>query len=91
MQTDFEVFFGDLELTEEQGALCIIQSGDIKITWNKNNQKEVDNAKGIFEDLIKQGFSAFSVGKLGKKGKEKITEFDPKKKGIILIAPMAGG
>ena len=64
--------------------------GDSKLVWSRDNQDEVDNARRTFEDMRKKGFSAFSVGRLGKAG-DRINEFDPDAEKIILTPPLRGG
>ena len=75
-----------------KGILCILGGkGDTKITWNKKNKEEMDNARRTFDELVnKKKFAAFSVSKMGRKSK-KITEFDPNIQKLLLIPPMAGG
>ena len=65
--------------------------GDTKVTWNRKNDCEVENAKRTFDQLVgEQKFAAFAVSKLGKKSK-RITKFDPELEKIIIVPPMAGG
>lgn len=75
----------------EQGVILVLnESGDFRVTWNRKNEAEVKNAKEMFDSMIGKGFTAFSVGKLGKKSK-KITEFNPKMNKILLVPRIAGG
>ena len=64
--------------------------GDTKIIWDPDNEDEVENAEEQFDRLRDKGFSAFSVEKRGKKGKQ-IREFDPDAGKIIMVPGAAGG
>lgn len=67
----------------------LAREGDMKISWNSENEKEVTAAKEIFEKRIKDGWTAFRE-KLGIKG-EKIKIFDPDAERIVLVPPISGG
>lgn len=66
------------------------EQGDTKITWDRDNEDEVAAARASFDLLRGKGFSAFSVGRTGRKGKL-ITEFDPDAERILLVPQIAGG
>lgn len=63
--------------------------GDMKISWNPANEREVAAARESFERRIKDGWAAFRA-KLGSKG-ERITKFDPDAERIIFVPPISGG
>lgn len=63
--------------------------GDMKVSWNSENEKEVSAAKEIFDKRIKESWSAFRE-KGGFKG-DKIRTFDPEAERIILVPPICGG
>ena len=63
--------------------------GDLKISWNSENEKEVTVARETFDKRIREGWSAFRE-KMGIKG-DKIKMFDPDAERIILIPPISGG
>ncbi len=65
------------------------KGGDMKISWNRENQTEVSAAKETFEKRIKEGWSAFR-DKLGLKG-DKIKIFDEDAERIVLVPPISGG
>lgn len=65
-------------------------SGDDKIYWDPKRKSSITHAKKRFDEAIKKGAAAFSVGEDGKKDK-KITKFDSKAGEIIIIGRMAGG
>ena len=66
------------------------KSGDTKIVWDSENRKEIAAARKTYNDLKKQGFTAYSVKDSGKR-KEIVHTFDPYAEKIILVPPMAGG
>jgi 23S rRNA G2069 N7-methylase RlmK/C1962 C5-methylase RlmI len=59
-------------------------NGDTRITWDKENGKEALEAKQKFEDLLKQGYKAYSVTASGNKGR-RIEEFDVDAQEILMI------
>lgn len=65
------------------------KGGDLRISWNSENEREVAVAKETFEKWVRDGWSAFR-DKLGVKG-DKIKTFDPDAERIVLIPPVAGG
>lgn len=65
------------------------RKGDIKISWNSENEAEVAVAKETFEKRIKDGWSAFRE-KFGSKG-DRIKTFDPEAERIVLVPPISGG
>jgi len=74
-----------------QGVILVLnEAGDTKIFWDRKNEAEMENAREIFDSMIDKGFTAFSVGRQGKKSK-KITEFNPKMNKILLVPRIAGG
>ena len=66
-------------------------SGDVKVSWDSDNEEEVKAAKKTFNECVKEKkFAAFSVDKRGKKD-ERIYDFDSSAEEIILVPPIAGG
>lgn len=63
--------------------------GDMKISWNSENEKEVSVAKEIFDKRIKENWTAFRE-KGGFKG-DKIKIFDSGAERIVLVPPISGG
>lgn len=59
-------------------------TGDTRITWDKENGKEALEAKQKFQDLLKQGYKAYSVTASGNKGR-RIEEFDVDAQEILMI------
>jgi hypothetical protein len=64
--------------------------GDLKISWSKENEEEVETAKKIFDEKIKAGWSAFKDRGRGTEG-EKINIFDRSAERIVLVPRIAGG
>lgn len=79
-------------MSKTRGEMRILGAkGDTKISWDKDNEVEVENARRTFDELMgKERFAAFKMK--GRDGKgEQITEFDPDAERLILVPPMAGG
>ena len=66
-------------------------SGDTKVIWDPDNEDEVDAAEAQFNSLKKKGFTAFEVGKRGKKSDERVDEFNPDLGKLIMVPAMRGG
>ncbi len=65
-------------------------TGHTKISWNPRNKQDVKAAEETFTTMRAKGFQAFRVNYRGAKG-ERLTEFDPQAKSIILIPQLQGG
>lgn len=63
--------------------------GDVKISWNSENDKEIAVARETFDKRTKEGWTAFGE-KGGFKG-DKIRTFDPDAERIVLVPPISGG
>lgn len=63
------------------------ESGDVQLTWDKSKPDEVKQARKVFDDLIGQGYQAFS----GPKIDTVLKAFDPKVDRIALLPPIVGG
>jgi hypothetical protein len=66
------------------------KDGDARLTWDPENEGEVDAAKALFDSLKKKRYFAYTVKEDGGKG-EVIHEFDPDAEKIIMALPMRGG
>ncbi len=64
--------------------------GDLKVTWDPENEIEVEAARKAFNDLKKKGMAAFSVKMGGRKGKV-LNDFDPDIEAMIMAPAMVGG
>lgn len=67
----------------------LAQVGDLKISWNRENEKEVSAAKEIFDKRIKEGWTAFRET-FRSKG-DKIKVFDADAQRIVLVPQISGG
>ena len=67
--------------------------GDERLVWDKRNLSEINDAKGTFDKLVKQGLKPYKVDKKGKRTSEIMAEFDPTAQEIIFIPipAMIGG
>jgi hypothetical protein len=68
--------------------LC--EKGDERVVWDKNNGRQAKEAKEKFMQLVKSGYSAYSVDTKGRKNK-RIEEFDVEAEEILMIPPTAKG
>lgn len=68
--------------------LC--EKGDERVVWDSNNGRQAMEAKEKFRDLIKKGYSAYSVDARGKKNR-RIKEFDVEAEEILMVPPTAKG
>lgn len=65
--------------------------GDTKVIWDPKNDDEVDAAEAQFNTLKKKGFTAFEVGRTGRKTSKKVDEFDPELGKLIMVPKATGG
>ncbi len=81
-----------LEVNEMvKGEMKILDpTGHTKVSWNPKKSEEVQVAHETFITMRNKGFQAFRVNYRGAKG-ERLTEFDPQAKSIILIPQLQGG
>jgi hypothetical protein len=67
------------------------RKGDLKLSWNIDNEAEVEAAHDMFKKyVIYKKWSAFREKILGSKG-DKIKLFDANAARIILVPPISGG
>lgn len=57
--------------------------GDESITWDPNNEEEVEQAQQKFTELREAGYNIYAG--------ERVDEFDPTLGELIAVPPMAGG
>ena len=69
-------------------VLC--EKGDERLTWDCENGREAKEAKKKFQDLLKNGYKAYSVDNSGKKNR-RIQEFDVDAEEILMVPPTAKG
>jgi len=68
--------------------LC--EAGDERLVWDREKGQEAKQAKDKFLDLLKKGYSAYSVDTKGHKNR-RIEEFDVEAEEILRIPPTANG
>ena len=59
--------------------------GDKRLTWDSRSLREINAAKEMFVELIKEGLTPYKVGLNGKKTSEVMTEFDPTAEEVLFI------
>lgn len=65
-------------------------TGDERIVWDKDNGREAKQAKKKFLELLKKGYTAFSVDHQSEKNR-KITEFDIDAEEILMVPETVKG
>lgn len=74
-------------LDEDTGSIAELNhEGDTKYTWNRKNQAECNAAREHFDNLLKKGFLAFKVTRLGCKG-DQTEAFNPSAGKYLFTAP----
>jgi hypothetical protein len=70
------------------GVFRILSSkdGDKRIVWNNKSIREINAAKEMFINLIKEGLTPYKVGVGGKATSEVMKEFDPSASEVIFLA-----
>ena len=66
------------------------ETGDSKITWDPENEDQVDAAEAQFDVLLGKGYKAFRVKKDGSQGQQ-IKKFDSEAGTIIMTKGLVGG
>jgi len=65
-------------------------TGHLTVTWNVDNEDEVEHARATFDEMRAKGYYAFRVRKGGERG-ERIQSFDPDAEQMILMPQLRGG
>jgi len=74
------------------GEMSILNhEGDTKVIWDPDNEDECDAAEEQFDNLIDKGFTAFEVGKGGKKTAKVVKKFKPGLGKLIMVPELVGG
>jgi hypothetical protein len=81
---------GTMEIHSYGTLFKLDDTGDTRLQWNLKNPEEVEAARTRFNELKKQGYTAYTVDKSGDSG-EVIHTFDPKAERIIFRPHMIGG
>jgi hypothetical protein len=66
------------------------EKGDERVVWDKDNGQEAKEAKVKFLELIKKGYTAYSVDVNGQKN-QKIDEFDVDAEEILMVPKTVKG
>lgn len=73
------------------------RTGHTTVTWNPDDPQAVEDAKKKFNEMIRQGYSAFAMNMISENGVKveekgrRISEFDPKAGKIMLVPQLRGG
>jgi hypothetical protein len=65
-------------------------NGHTRTGWDTNSPEEVENARRIYNDLVKRGYRAFRMEGRGGEGVP-TRAFDPKDKETLLVPPIRAG
>jgi metallophosphoesterase superfamily enzyme len=79
-----------VEETDKLVMVVLDSSGDTKHIWDRNSTVEVEEARSLFDRMVKKGMQAWSVTRKGDKD-QRITEFDPQAEKIIFAPALVGG
>lgn len=63
-------------------------TGHVRTAWHPDNAREVEEARRLFEDLMRRGYRAFRVSEAGSVPGSR---FDPKDRETLLVPPIQGG
>jgi hypothetical protein len=67
------------------------RTGDSEMRWDPRDPDSVREARGIFDDYLRDRFLAFSVPLHSGEDATRITQFDPEATEIIVTRPLVGG
>jgi hypothetical protein len=84
---ELRVLEGNEEPSVGQFTFRIIDRlhGDKRLTWDSRSLREINAAKTMFVELIKEGLTPYKVGLNGKKTSEVMTEFDPSAEEVLFL------
>jgi hypothetical protein len=73
------------------GLLRVLgKGGDKEIPWNPEDREQLDDARFIFETLLREGYQAYSLEADGHSG-EFLRRFQPEAHEIVLAPRFQGG
>jgi hypothetical protein len=73
------------------GLLRVLgKSGDKEIPWNLEDREQLDDARSVFEALLREGYQAYSLEENGRSG-EFLRRFKPEAHEIVLAPRFRGG
>ena len=73
----------------EHSLFILDETGHTTLTWKPEVKDSVAEVKSKFDDIIKQGWSAYAVTASGTP--TQIKSFDPEADRIVMSAPLVGG
>jgi len=81
------VLSDDLQPEKWQGCFRLLsqEDGDKRIVWRKESLAEINAAKQMFNDLVRQGMVPHRVGSDGRQSNEVMKEFDPTAEEVIFL------
>jgi hypothetical protein len=62
------------------------KDGDKRITWDSGDLDQINDAKQLFDELKREGLTAYRVGLDGRMTAEEMDAFDPDAEEVIFIA-----
>ena len=84
----FSPFLEEVIVKTQKVAKSVLKiltdEGDERLVWDRDNGREAKQAKKKFLDLLKQGYTAFSVDQ-GSEKNRKIKEFDVDAEEILMV------
>ena len=73
------------------GLLRVLNTGgDKEIPWNPEDREQLDDARFVFETLLREGYQAYSLEEDGRTG-EVLRRFKPEAHEIVLAPRFRGG
>jgi len=84
------VAIADKDVSGNRTLKILCDKGDERVVWDANNGRQAKEAKEKFLDLVKNGYSAYSVDSRGRKNR-RIDEFDVEAEEILMIPKTAKG
>lgn len=65
-------------------------NGHTRTTWDTSSAEDVENARRVFNDLMKRGYRAFRMDERAGEGVPR-SAFDPKERETLLVPPIRAG
>jgi hypothetical protein len=73
------------------GRLRVLgRGGDTEIPWDPEDREQLDDARFVFETLLREGYHAYSLEENGRTG-EVLRRFEPEAHEIVLAPRFRGG
>lgn len=80
------------KVPEHHGRFYTLDAtGDTRITWDKRNPEEVDNARATFDRMRGKGYLAYAVNPEDATKGAQLTAFDPSAEKVIFAPAHRGG